>query len=452
MGVRLDWEIDSDRDRTRFSDEDPEAARARRAARQRAMLFVLVVIGLIGGIVAAVWWRLEAVQSEDIVLLRGTVSAEVAALRVGDRDTFLNLQRSATDEWIQRQNAAFDDYQAAFLDSDLQLTGTIRAVTVQDRTARVLIEETLRGQVIVRAWFYWRYEDGWFHVLPDYTFWGAEASVQGERVLVRYRDLDSEFARDLHAAAESWMGRGCAAIGCDGLPALRIDVLADDGVVSSPALTDPLIVPSPYITGFRPADPLPGSLILPLASLLATRWVDDALPVDPLYPADAYYFRQAAISWLVGDMTGTPTNSFFFAGLAARYGESAIGEVLRGLPPDGALAALPPLLGAADVTALDADWRDYLTWWLALESDFIAVRDAARFFALYDPSNPALMVVAQARYEANSPPSLIVVSARQSMAEDGVPQVRALVQQGGDPAAQAEIVFRLVDGTWRRAS
>jgi len=450
MGMRLDWEAEGER--TRHTQEDPAAVAARRRARWRAIAFALIVLLLIGGAFGAVQLRLAAVEQAELAALRAVVAAEAAALRMGDRAAFLSLQRSATDEWIQWQSAAFDRYQAAFLTTDLQLTGAIRAVDVRDRTARVLLTERVSGMDVLRVWFYWRYDDGWFHVLPDYTFWGDPATLTGQRVTVQYRGLDADFAAALHPAAERWLAIGCATVGCDQLPMLTIAIVADDFVSTGWGEGQLLMVRSPLLEDYHPTAPLPIEQAATLAGLIADRLVNAAQPGDPTFPADAVFVRAAARSWLVSRMIDVPTTSYFIDTIARQYGDASIGTLLRGLPLTADLDAVPPLLGMSDLAVLNADWRDYLTWRLAGERIAIQNRDAVLLARYYDTGSPAVSVVAQARLQAGPPPEQIVVSMRQSIAEDGVPQVRTLVHEVGNPAAQTEVLFRLVDGLWRRAN
>ena len=45
------------------------------------------------------------------------------------------------------------------------------------------VEEIIGGVPYGRVWFYWRYDDGWRHVPPDYTFWGDARTVEADGVL-----------------------------------------------------------------------------------------------------------------------------------------------------------------------------------------------------------------------------------------------------------------------------
>ncbi|MCS7072454.1 MAG: hypothetical protein NZM00_13185, partial [Anaerolinea sp.] len=426
--------------------------RARRRARTRALIVMLVFLGLVGAGIGALVLRLNAVTQAEIAELRATVAAEIAALRIGDQRAFLQFQRSASEDWIERQRATFNRYRQEFLTNGLQLPGTIRAIDIQDRTARVIVEEISGGRIRQRVWFYWRYEDGWFHVLPDYTFWGEPAVLTGERVTVHYRTLDADFAAALYRAAERWLATICDSFGCEALPGLTVHIVPDEIESAGWTPGQPLTLRSPYADAYQPDAPLDQPVISDLPVRIAEWVVDRALNSPPQYPADAVFLRQAAIAWLRDAMTGAPTTSYLFQDLAARFGAQSIGIIVRGIGPTDDLDAVPPLLGAADLAALNADWRDYLTWRLALERDFIAAGNQAGLLALYDPTNPALAVVAQARLQAGIPEARTVVSARQSIASDGVPQVRTLAQIGDDPARQEEITFRLINSLWVRAS
>ncbi|MGQ9908077.1 MAG: hypothetical protein ACUVS2_04495 [Candidatus Flexifilum sp.] len=452
MGIQLDWEVEAGRERVRHTGEDPEAVRARRRARARALIVMLIVIGLIGGAIGALLLRLEAVEQAEIADLRAVVAAEITALRLGDQRAFLQFQRSASEDWIERQRAVFNRYRQELVTSGLQLPGTIRAIDVQDRTARVIVEEISGGRVRQRVWFYWRYEDGWFHVLPDYTFWGDPATLTGERVTVHYRGLDADFAVALHQAAERWLAAICDSFGCEALPALTVHIVPDEVDAAGWTPGEPLTLRSPYADAYQPDAPLDQPATADLPERIAAWVVDRALNGPPQYPADAVFLRQAAIAWLRDAMTSAPTTSYLLHDLASRFGPTAVGAIVRGIAPTANLDAVPPLFGAADLAALNADWRDYLTWRLALERDFISSGNLAGLLTLYDPTNPALAVVAQARLQAGIPEARTVVSARQSVTPDGIPQVRTLVQIGADPARQEEIAFRLINNLWVRAS
>ncbi|MCA9911605.1 MAG: hypothetical protein KC519_23280 [Anaerolineae bacterium] len=62
MGIRLDWEIESERERMQEVGEDPEAARRRRRALRRIILFTAFLIMIGACVVGLVLLRLQQVD------------------------------------------------------------------------------------------------------------------------------------------------------------------------------------------------------------------------------------------------------------------------------------------------------------------------------------------------------------------------------------------------------
>src|SRR5262245_17072403 len=104
MGIRLDWEIEAEQaHQAHRAGEDPITARRRRIMRLRVLAFVMLALVFLGAVAGLVIWRLRTVDEEIEQLLRDTVDAEVAALRIGDLTAFLSAQCSATDDWLVAQ-------------------------------------------------------------------------------------------------------------------------------------------------------------------------------------------------------------------------------------------------------------------------------------------------------------------------------------------------------------
>ena len=112
MGIRLDWEIEADKKNIRGTGEDPNARRARYGARVRVLFAIGIVLGLLAALAFFVADRLDQVNDEIEQVLRDTVDAEIAALRIGDWNAFVDYQRSASDVWIEQQRVLFEDYQS----------------------------------------------------------------------------------------------------------------------------------------------------------------------------------------------------------------------------------------------------------------------------------------------------------------------------------------------------
>ncbi len=463
MGIRLDWEIEAERDhQERSGGEDPETRRKRRRARIRFILAVALLLLLIGSAVGAVLIRLRQVDQQKEQVLRDSVTAEVAALRLGDHDAFMRMQRSASDQWIQEQEANFTRYQALKRTETVILSGNIIDATVDGMRARVELEEIINGVPYERVWFYWFYadtsstprsndpqdNDGWRHVPPDYTFWGDARTVQADNVLVRYNAVDEGVAQKVAPQVSSWLTTGCAVLACSSIPRLTVEIVPNPTLQAgwSPADLWTLQIPSPYVTAGRMDMPFDSSAQVSAANVIAERLVGD---FNPTYPADAYYLRQAIISWLVKRFAQVETNSFLVSSLAEHFGDAAVGMLLHNLQPTSNVSIIASVTGTT-LDGANLDWRDFLTWRLTVENDLIKRQDQANFLGLYDTSDTTVRDKAYARYAAGaSSEAAVVMSAIAETAPNGTPQLRAVVQTG---AQQSEVTFRLADGIWRRAS
>jgi hypothetical protein len=449
VGIRLDWEIEAEREHLKNTGEDPESVRARRRVQVRFLLFVGFVLMVFGGIIGGLVLRLRHVDWEVEQLLRDTVDAEVATLRIGDRNAFLDFQRSATDEWARRQETLFERYQALKVEADVNLTGQILDVAVDGMRARVRLQEIIGGVPFGRVWFYWRYEDGWRHVPPDYTFWGEPRTVENNRVTVRYRSFDAEFATIVGTRVTEWLQFACEALTCTDVSAITIEIVPDEAIRTGWVESDPwrLLLPSPYTRDARLDMLFDPVSQLTLAGVLAERLIAQASGgMQPLPTADAAFLHQSINAWLMERFVGIETNTYLLDSIAANYGDPAIGQLLQSLQPDSSIAILNDVTGSLDQANLD--WRDYLTWRLRQENERISARDEAGLLALYDVSDEAVRTVAIQRFNS-VPGERSVVSVLQQPGTP--PMLRTLVQitQTGETE---EVLFRLVDGVWKRAS
>jgi hypothetical protein len=464
VSIRLDWEIEAEQaHQTQTAGEDPVSKRQRRIARLRLLGFIGLVLAVLATIAALVIWRLRSVDQEIEQLLRDTVDAEVAALRLGDANAFLAAQCSATDEWLMAQQEVFAAYQSLMLEHNVQLTGQVLGVTIENARARVQVEEIIDGTPYTRTWFYWRYQDdrceGWRHVPPDYTFWGELRTYVGDGVAVRYRAVDNPMAAAVGLHVEEWLRNGCAALRCaDDLPDLMIEIVPDDALQLGWSVNDPwlLQMPSPYVTRARSDLPFELGAQIEVANLIAERLVSHASNgMQPAYPADAYYLRQAMISWLVGRFVQIDTHSFLMMSLAQNYGDDSVGQLVQAMQPDSDVRLLSGVIGVSSIEQANLDWRDFLTWRLTVEDELIARRDESGFLALYDTREEAVRTHAYERF--NSPPAgerkVVVSLSPLEMGADGSSQIRAAVHVGeGDTLREEETLFRLVDGVWKRAN
>jgi hypothetical protein len=457
LGIKLDWEIEADQAHVKTAGEDPEAARRRRRARTRVLMLVAAVLLIVGGIAGAVVYRLRQVDAQIEQRLRDTVDSEVAALRIGDTNTFMTIQRSASQDWMDAQKALFDNYQTLKVGHDLRLTGQILDLDVDGQRGRVRVVEIVDGVPYTRVWFYWRYDDGWRHVPPDFTYWGNAETYTGETVTVHYHAMDEALVQAIGPQLDSWLKTGCAALACNNLPQLNVEIVADPALQLGWSQTDPwlLQMPSPYTGQARMDTPFNVDLQIQTANLIADRLVTVVSNnMQPVFPADADYLRKAVVSWLVGRFTQVQTNVFLISSLAQVYGDQAVGRLLQVVQPDSNIAVLNQISGTATLDQMNLDWRDFLGWRLALEDQLISRRDDANFQALYDNGDAAVRNVATSRFNSALPaePQSVVSVASETDAS-GRPQLHALVEVGSAGATrQEDVIFRLVDGVWRRAS
>lgn len=468
MGIRLDWEIEADKTTVRTAGEDPDAQRRRRAARLRLLVTVVILLAAMAGMGAYMLYRLYEANVRIETLLRDTVSAEVTALRLGDQTAFEAIQYSADLSWLPHQRETLRDYERLLLrNQNVQLTGRILDLVIDDRRARVHVEEIIDGVPYERVWFYWRwqteydsegnvtFEGGWRHGPPDYTFWGDYRTYDKTSVSVDYFDVDAELAKLVGDRMDEWVNVACAAISCTGLPRIRVEIRPENVPSMAWSPSDPWLfqVLSPYTTRARADLPFEPGMQIEAASLLAERLVQHVSGgMQPVYPYDAYYFRQAIISWLVGRFVLIDTNSFMVASLAANYGEEAVGLLLQTMQPTSDVSIMAQITGAS-LDQANIDWRDFFTWRLVVENDLSFQRDAA-FLTLYDTNDETVRTTAYARVgQVVSGQPVATLVRPTSPASDGSPQRVVTVHvTDGNTSYDQEVVFRLRNNIWLRAN
>ncbi len=453
--IRLEWDIESHKI-DKLDSEDPQARRTRRRSILRLLLLIGILIGAVIAGLLLVRQRLLDVQNQVELLLRDTVRAEVAALRIGDLATFLDIQRSATDDWLNAQQAAYDDYAAMKVGQDLKLTGSILAVAIEGQRGRVLVEEIINGTPYAKVWFYWRYADGWHHVPPDYTFWGEERSLESDVLRIRYREVDEIFAQQLHSTITAWLRQGCDILICGNLPQMTIDIAADEPQALSWSDENALhlLMQSPYVRGARADMPFDAQRQLETAEWIAEQLIDaQTRGLDVAYPHDVFQLRQSVLFYLVEQFAQVNTDATLVESLASQYGVDKISQLVSLFAPAGDMSiieqVIPEPIGQAKL-----DWRDFITWRLNTENELIASRAESEWLKLYDHSEETVLVAAYERYDANAPAQPQQVSEQQiQTAPDGQPQLRVTVRTESENESHEHIVrFNLVNKVWKRAS
>jgi len=458
MGIRLDWEIESERERLQSVGEDPEVAKRRRRALRRIILFTMLLVTIGACVVGLVLLRLQQVDEIFRQNLLDTVENEVAAVRVGDRNAYTNIQRSDSEAWLLSQQQLYDDYQALKQQPNLILSGHVLDAQIDGPRARVLVEEIINGAQYARVWFYWRFDDGWRHVPPDYTFWGEQRVLESDQLAIRYWSVDEPFAQELASALPAWLNAGCGALICPQLPQLVVDILPDESVQTNWLSDEPwhMHIASPFLQAVRMDAIWQPESRLTVAGLLAEQLVSTVSNgVEPVYPADAFYLRQVIVSWLTKRFSGVEINTYSIDTFAARYGEAAVGRLLGLMTPEASVAVMAQAAEVASVADLEIDWRDFLTWRLTLEQELIAARDDAHFLSLYDLNDLAVRDAAFARFEEGVRGTRLLVSDVTRGADSvGNPALfaRTIVLGTDGSSREDQVVFRLLDGMWKRAS
>ncbi len=248
--IRLEWNVES-RKIDKSDSEDPAAKRARRRRTLRLIMLVGAVLAILIFAVLVVRQRLLDVQGQLEQLLRETVHAEAAALRIGDINTFLAVQDSASETWRQRQQAAFREYSELKASHEVDLTGAILELEIDGQRGRAVVEEIINGARYAQAWFYRNMGNDWRHAAPDFSFWGQERRLETAALSVRYYDLDERFAQAISEAVGEWLRQECEIVSCADGPRLSIEIVnqAASPVAWSTRTESTLRVLSPLAAG-----------------------------------------------------------------------------------------------------------------------------------------------------------------------------------------------------------
>jgi len=457
MGIRLDWEVDSGPGSRSVGTEDPDRQRQHRVMRLRVLAIIVGIIFGLSVAVAVVVWRLNEANAYIESLLRDTVEAEFAALRLSDKTAFIGIQRSATDDWQTYQSQIFDAFQNGKLAGSITLTGTVRGVEIDGTRGRAIVEWIEGGIPYSQAWFYWRYEDGWRHVPPDTTFWGKSEALRGQNVTVLYQEVDAALAEVMGLRVEGWIASVCGPIlQCGDLPHISLtitpDIYTEKGWGrATQAWT--LTLDSPYITGARSDQPFSGATLETVANAVAERLVGAGLgSSDPFdRTTDAGYLIQATQTWLTGQFVGLDTGSTLIQSLADNAGRATLGTLLKALRPTSTLDVILVVLGQNDVRAVNLNWSDFFAKRIRLESDYASADNLPGMIALYaDESRQNALD----RLAIKAIPSAVTFSITQtSNAPDGAATISGTARSTyGATVQEQPVQFVWRNGTWLRSN
>jgi len=440
---------------------------------------LIIAIGSLICLAASlVIWRLQQVDQQFREGLVDAVHAQVAALRVGDRDAFMAMHRSRSSPFLVEQQREFEVYQQLKQAHRIQLTGNVLDVAIDDLTGRVVVEEIIDGVPYKVVWYYWYYEpdgsgeaSGWRRVPDNLEFWGEDREIRTERTRVHYRALDEDLAQALSPRLEDWWTRGCALLGCEqDPPALHVEIVARP---PTPVAWDrddawTLIVPSPLVTRARVDTPLTSDLEQTIRELVAARLTQYAAGEYALTATgDGVWIISELERWLSNHLTAghtTPTADPTFVGqLVAQYGPDAIPALIRVVGAETPLDTIIQAVSGVSLAQMSVeqlnqlDWRGFFQWRVRLERELLVQPESgARFLSLYDMDRADAASTANVRlqdpyYAASDTPQVTAIGITRD--ENGETfAVIELVQSGaGEPSSETAF-WRLTGGTWKRVS
>jgi hypothetical protein len=480
MGIQLDWQVEADRAR-QFATEDPEAKHQRQRRRRRVLIAVLIVAAILTGTFLAVKWRLNQVEDRIEQDLINTVEVELAALRINNRENFMSVQRSASEEWLDSQRQLFDEYQdlkqARLLTTDYNIVD----VTFDEDPprGRVLLEYEIGDRPYRMAWFYWRYNDlidedseeviqnGWRHVPPDTEFWGKAHDIDRANVHLNYNDLDKELAQSLAPRLQQWWSEGCVVLQCSSpLPKLTVNIVPETMEQPRWNLYDrwTIDISSPLIFGRAPVDVMPPpELFQTLLDMLSQRMIDHRLGLtfsaSPY--SDAYWINDQLSGWLQANITdGQVDGSAFINSLNAQFGDDFANRMLQILGPQLEIGYLQNLVGVpvddlADEQLNALVWTDFFQWRLQAEQQAIIEQNDIVFRNLYDTSDGNALALAQQEFTGRDvsrpvPQVLGVVITRDELGRR-VANVN-VAPDPNNPSVQVTLIYRWSATTWKRIS
>ncbi len=475
MGIKLDWQVESEQSNIKAT-EDPQAQLRRRQARRQLILLLLLVVCLLSLAGAAVIWRLQQVDDRIRQDLLDTIAIEVTALRIGDFANYMAIQRSASDAFLLEQSHRFEEYQQLKEEHRVQLTGRVVSATIDNQRGRAVIEEIIDGVPYHVVWFYWRYEDsdptgqgGWRHVPDDLTFWGEESEISSEHTRIKYRTLDESLAHALLPELEQWWSRGCAIVSCAvSPPAVMVAIVPERPPSVDWAPYDPwtLRVSSPLVSRARADQPLTPELRRAIVDHLAARMVRYATGDAPISDfSDAAWLATELSRWLAAEMMGqTLGETGFIESMIAHYGAGAPLTLLTTLHADTTLDEALSAVTGVSMPLLTVDqlndfaWEDFFQWRLGIELQLLAQPSASgAFMSLYDLQNIASSSEASLRlenpaYSSHPAPDIVAVTITRDENSQTYAYAETTRTENGITITGETVIWRLSNGTWKRTN
>jgi hypothetical protein len=476
MGIQLDWKIEA-REKSQRDQEDPESRKRRRRARMQLVMAGMLVAVVVCVVAGAILYRLRFVEDRVEDDLLAAVDAELAAIRIGNEDAFMRMQRSDSQPWLEGQRGTFLEYQSLKENERFSPQTKVVDVEIDEERARVIVQEEIDGRPYQQVWFYWHYQAvelgeeqaGWRRVPPDVTFWGDQQTIENANSSVTYYDLDEDIATALAERVESWWGGGCDLLGCEspvGHLELNIDPAAGTRLGWDENSAWRLNMVSPRLSARVPVDgEIPAALEGEVAAVLARRLLEHASGGTADFGAenllalnfDTDWLKAQLRGWLIAEFRGLP--SPFLQTSISVFGDSVPGDLLRALNGPGQINTMAPIFNPSTATLTDVDilllnqveWSEFFTWRLELERRRLNDNDYANFYTLYELGN--FNQVAEARaFDATyrAMPTETVQAVTLSFRDDG--KMTALVDAVDVNQTAFQITFVWNGDTFVRAN
>ena len=456
MGIRLDWEVESEAGWAEIG-EDPAAIAARRRKRIRArnVIGVLIAVStIVGGVFL---WRTRQLNNQIRGDLDVVVAAETLALRIGDKDAFLNAQ-SDLAQWRTLQSIAYEGYQD--LGERINVTGELINTDFGADKATVTLREELDGIAYDVLWFYeYRDEAGWLHVPPRTDYWGASQEKATTAADFVYHERDAALVELLSLRINGWWETGCRMTNCTDKPTrpeIRIEPDPLTRLRYAPYDDDTITIPSPAISRERADGSIEPDLLQGLAELLAVRWAEHTVAEQTGLPQSGE-FSQA--TWLAGELEAWMRHAFdadappsaVLDSLTETYGQNAAEAFAIGAARIELDESPLPLLEEITETAahdLAIGWETYLTHQLKAELHLLNSGFGTEAALLYrDPERIQPGVVLDIPVEAIAEPDSVEVMRTEWSGDVLWAEVEYSVA-GIDEVVRSYEPFRIVEGRW----
>lgn len=437
MGIKLDWEVESEAGWSEIG-EDPAALDARRRRGRQLRNGAIAMLALAGMAAGVIGWRLHQIGRQLRADLETAVDVEAAALRLGDKGGFLGSQDDQ-GEWQRLQSLAFDQYQS--LGERLKVTGEIVSSEITADRARVMLKEELDDQPYHVQWFYEHRRDGWFHIPPSPDFWGEQSRTDTTYFDFFYYQQDQALVDVLKLRLNGWWETACRATACaEYPPPLKVRIEPDPLVAVGWAPYDrsTLLIPSPLL-GRVPSDgSIDPHLITFLSRLLSERWAEQItvaqLGEPPRTYSDAAWVQDEFALWLQSQFVDESAHSAFLGSLTAAYGSDVVEQLILQLPliqNDQSIVAAVQTVTGDSIADISVDWGSYFAQRLRAETRLAADGFATEAILLYhDPEREQSSIVLDVPTETLAQPSSLRVLRTRSIGQ----------------TIWAEVEFSLVDG------